>query len=223
MKKNILLLGLLILLSGCTTKYNLTFSGDKIKENIDINIDNAEIKLGESYVPGIESDNRINNILKEDQYPLFNNEKVKYDKKVTRKGSYTNVKLSHSYTFDEYLSSNAYLTCFENKKMTKNRNSYSLSLNGNFYCLYSDDIEINIKTDREVLKHNADKVKGNTYTWIINSENVKDANIYFQMSTRYKTINTILIVVALVVGVVLLGGGFIIYSKLKNRDSINEI
>ena len=58
MKKNILLLGLLILLSGCTTKYNLTFSGDKIKENIDINIDNAEIKLGESYVPGIESDNR---------------------------------------------------------------------------------------------------------------------------------------------------------------------
>jgi len=47
---------------------------------------------------------------------------------------------------------------------------------------YMDNVVVNIKTDLKVSKNNADKVEGNTYTWIINKDNYSNKPINIEIS-----------------------------------------
>ena len=71
--------------------------------------------------------------------------------------------------------------------------------------------------------NNADSVKGNTYTWIIDNNNLNNVDIEIHISNEKEFVMPlkIIIIVTVVVAVFsMLGFG---YYKLKNRDSYNEI
>ena len=98
-----------------------------------------------------------------------------------------------------------------------------MNFSGSFYCLHGDSVTINIKTNNEVISHNADKVSGNTYTWVINKDNAQDTNISINISKKSMYIKPIIYIILGVVFLVLSIGAYIAYNKIKNRDSINDI
>ena len=223
MKKVISMLVIFVfILTGCSTEYNLEISNKKVKENIKVEILDADIP---KEVPGIdvELNDRITPFINNDQYPIFNNTKVKYKKKVTKVGDLTTVTLKHTYTHDEFRNSNTFKTCFENASFKKTRKGYDLDLNGSFYCLYGDSIKIKIKTNNEVLSHNASEVSGNVYTWVINDDNVKNVDIKLSLSKKTKVVTSLLYVIAS--SIFLLGSIFAyrFYKKYKEKDSVNDL
>ena len=46
-----------------------------------------------------------------------------------------------------------------------------------------DNLTINIKSDLLIKKHNADKVKGNTYSWNITKDNYENKSILLEIKT----------------------------------------
>ena len=223
MKKLIPILVIFVfILSGCTSEYNLEISNSKVKENIKIEILDADIPKA---VPGIEVElnDRITPFIENDQYPIFNNKDIKYKKKVTKVGDLTKVNLSYTYSHNQFRNSNTFKTCFEKASFSKTRQGYDLDLSGSFYCLYGDSIKINIKTNNVVLGNNADKVSGNVYTWVINDENVKDVDIHLSLSKKTKTVTTIIYVVVSAIFLALAIFAYRFYKKYKEKDSVNDL
>lgn len=225
MKKKMFLVLFVLLLTGCTNQYNINFSNDKIEEEIvsNILIQDIPVQSAAEIAAGIELDDSVTPYIEDDQYPFIDDTEKKYEKTVNKGTTSTQVKLNYTYSHDEYRNSRVFKTCFKNKELTETRNYYNLSFSGDFYCLYGDEIEVNIRTDNEVLYNNADKVNGNVYTWIINRDNKNKANISMQISKKSAKVNSIFMVIIGIVGVILVIGGFIAYKNLKNHEAVNEI
>lgn len=222
MKKNIIILLISFLfLTGCTSEYTLEFSNKKIKENITVDILDSDISNMTSQVA--EVDDRITPFIEEDQYPLMNNKDVKYKKKVKNIDLGKRVNLKYTYSHDEFKESKAFNMCFEKKEFSELRKGYSLNFSGKFYCKYTEDVVIKIKTNNVVVSNNADKVEGNTYIWYINSSNVDNVNISMELSKKVKYTKYVIYTILGIIGVVLLVGGLKIYEIIKTRDNVNEL
>lgn len=223
MKKVIMVLVIFVfILTGCSSEYNLEINNSKIKENIKVEILDADIP---KEVPGIdvELNDRITPFINNNQYPIFNNTKIKYKKKVTKVGDLTKVTLNHTYTHDEFRNSNTFKTCFENAEFKKTRKGYDLNFSGSFYCLYGDSIKINVKTNNKVINHNADKVSGNVYTWVINDNNVKNVDINLSLSKQSALITPLLYVIASAIFLVISVFAYRFYKIYKAKDSVNDL
>ncbi len=225
MKKKLFLIIFVLLLTGCTSQYNINISNDKIEEEIVSNIlvQDIPVQSTAEIQAGIELDDQVTPFIEDDQYPFIDDEKEKYNKTVEKKTTQTIVKLNYNYTFDEYRRSRVYNTCFQNKELVENKNDYSLNFGGKFYCLYGDELKVNIKTKNKVLYNNADEVKGNTYTWIINKDNLNKVNISMQISKTPAVVTSVAMIIIGIVGVILIAFGFVAYKNIKNRESVNEI
>lgn len=223
MKKiRIAFISICLLLTGCSTEYNLEFSNNEIKEHIVANIVDTDIPKQSSNNLAAHDD-PITPFINNDQYPFAHNDSIKYDKKVDKKANSTIVSLDYKYSHEEFKKSRAFNSCFEEKEFKETKKGYNLNFAGHFYCLYGDSVIINIKTNNEVISHNADKVSGNVYTWIIDKDNAQDANISINISKTSMFVKPIIYIVIGVVLLVLSIGAYIAYNKIKNRDSINEI
>lgn len=209
-------------LTGCSTEYNLEFSNDEIKEHIVTNILDTDIP--KQPTDNIAThDDPITPFIDNDQYPFVQDNSITYDKKVEKKNNATIVTLDYKYSHEDFKKSRAFNSCFEEKEFKETKKGYNLNFAGHFYCLYGDSVTINIKTNNEVISHNADKVSGNTYTWIINKEKAQDANISINISKTSMFVKPIIYIIVGVIFLVLSIGAYIAYNKIKNRDSINEI
>lgn len=180
MKKKIFLIFISVLfITGCSNNYNLTINGDTISEEIVSTIPSTDLvtQTEEEKAAGVEADDQITPFIKEDQYPFIDNEKIKYEKNVSKNGNNIIVKLKYDYTVDNFKNSRVYNECFE-KSVIKRENGYlKLAFMGEFYCLYGDSLNINVKTDREVINDTANEVDNDTYTWVVNENNVNNVNI----------------------------------------------
>ena len=223
MKKNILMLIIsIIFLTGCTSEYTIEFSNKKIKENITVDILDSDIPT-KSTNQVAEVDDSITPFIENDQYPLMNDKNKKYSKKVTNTNSGKRVNLKYTYSHDEYRNSKAYNMCFENKEFTELRKGYSLSFSGKFYCRYTDEVVIKIKTNNVVISHNADKVEGNTYIWTINSKNVDNVDINMEISNKVEYSKYIIYAILGVILIILLVFGIKTYEIIKTRDNVNDL
>lgn len=218
--KKIIFLILILLVSGCTSNYNLEISNDSFKENINIKIDKDLIPT-ESTQENIELDDPITPFLEGKQSALFSNEKVYYKKKVTYYDDYVDVTMKYNYTSNKFKDSNSLNLCFDDF-VFEDDDTYYIHAYGTFYCLYTEDININIKTNNKVIKSNADSINGNVHTWIINSSNYNNVNIEFEVDKGFPW-KKVLIYGSTIIVVV---GGisysiYYIYNKNKKNNSIN--
>ena len=186
-KKLLILVALIFLITGCTTEYNIVIDDSSIKEEIVSTITDEDIPVQteEEKQAEIELDDEITPFIKEDQFP-FEDERVKYDKKVYQKDGKTIVKLTYNYSYDEFTQSKTY-SCFDKHKLSNNNGALDIEFNGGFYCLMGDSVTINLFTDKIVTETNADKVDGNKYTWTINDENVDDVSIILKTTENIKS------------------------------------
>lgn len=215
--KKIILLILILLVSGCTTEYNLTIENNKFNENIKIDISKSLIDYTPT-IPGVEKDDQITPLIENPVSAFFSTSNKNYDKKVEETENSYNINLKYNYTFDEFKGSNSINSCFENIEMN-GEDVYYINLNGNFYCLYSDSIDIKIKTNNEVIRHNADRKEGNTYIWNIHSGNSNNVDILFEVSKDIKNKSIILEISIIIVLLIILG---IVLKVIKKKNEENN-
>lgn len=215
MKKVILIISLLFI-SGCTTSYNLEISNDSFKENITVYINKSEIPT--KIYDDIELDDQITPFIENDYPAISSDSKSYYKKVVTDAGDYYKVLMDYKYSEKEFGQSNSLKNCFENYEFGYDK-KYYIHVYGNFYCLYSDEIKINIKTNNKVLKNNADTVNGNVYTWNINKQNEKDVDIEFEVEKGFSYLTLLYIII----GVLVILIPVIVYKFLQSKKrKVNE-
>ncbi len=173
MRKNIICLFIVsMLLTGCTVEYNLNIDSNSIQENINIGIDSIENLPEDSYSQLTSSTNKV--YFDEEEYYTVN-----YKNNDNRLFSEFNYK----HNLDKYNNATVLDLCYPNRTVKKDQNQFEISTTGSFACAFTefgDDIRnanINITTKLKVIENNADKINGNTYTWIINQENYTDKPI----------------------------------------------
>ena len=126
--------------------------------------------------------------------------------------------MNKTYNAGEFHNSRSLNLCFDNYEFTYDDNYY-IHAYGNFYCLYSDKLNINIKTNNKVIKHNATIVNGNTYTWDIDSNNASNIDIEFEVEKGFPYKQVVLysvvgIILTIIVSILIY---YLYFKRLKNN------
>lgn len=220
--KKVFLVLLLLLLCGCTSNYNLKISNNKFEEKINIVIPDYDYSYEEVIDPesgvAVEDDNQLKAFLEEETPALFS-KKANYKKKVNYSGNSVDVNMSYTYTEKNFSDSNSLKLCFDNAYF-KNDKTYYIHASGNFYCLYTDSMDIVITTKNKVVSNNADKVEGNNYIWTITEENKDNVNIEFEVEKGFSRFNIIYVVFF---AIVIFGIIFVVKTISNKGAKNNEI
>ncbi len=213
-KKILLLFVMLFILTGCTAKYELTYQDDVFNEHIEINEEKINGQLSEFGISTVKENPNL----------------LKLDEKNSYKYEFTNDEKSETLTLDfkyndiSIENSLVYKNCFQYKTFLDKDDYYYFHLEGDMVCEYLSSSDIVFKTDKVVLKHNADEVdeeKG-IYKW----NDFESGEIVFQVSKTEKIQSTnngiddgiiplyVKIIIAVVVGLIT----FVVYKKVKKSQ-----
>lgn len=186
MKKLIVLISFLILLSGCTVNYNITIDENNIKENIVVedNITNGRTKedivsFYNNWYPVYLYEGVI------DDYSVKVDDAVYYNKgNIVETENGYNYSYSYNHKIDDYKNStiwNLYLVNNTLSNTSKNISIYSGKGMQLFNKSFIDNLNVSITTSLKVGEHNADRVEGNTYIWEYNLSNYRDKSIELEL------------------------------------------
>lgn len=218
MKKKIIMLLSILLLTGCTVNYNLEIDDNILKEKITGTVTKEESKQN-SKATDISA---IYSIINEEQKPIYNKEEL-YQKELKEAGNNINYTFKYNYNIEDFVNSTIINTCFENKEIEEIDNYYSIRLSGNFYCLYSKKINIAVTSNLKVASNNADKIKDNTYIWTID-KNTTDIELAVDKDTPYtkpikRGISSTFRIVCFIILIILSLITYLLYKK-KNSSEI---
>lgn len=183
-KKILILLFLIIMISGCQVNYNLTITSNSFNESSDIIPEDYDIYQNTNLNDFLKSftNNKIS--------PFYNdideiNEVSSSDINPTHSYSFNNldrgINIKYNYNQNDIVLSKMIKECF-NEVNIQDNNQY-IRINTSNECKafkrYSllNNINIYIKTDLKVIYSNADSVNGNTYIWNIDKNNYNSKNI----------------------------------------------
>ena len=220
--KKVFLLVVIMFLTGCGAKYQLTINKDSIEEQIDfslykrgiINEDVLEFEKG--------SDEYIDSLVASDIEVFSDNYHVFYQKDVNRDGTRYDFSLYYKYNNDEYANSRTVNECFENHNVSIDDDRTLIHLSGLFRCYDDEPIEIEVKTDRFVKKTNGHK-NGSTYSWTIDDSNYTNVDLYIEVTNESKARNFIYKAIAIIAGAGILLAGVYYIGTLMGRNGVNDI
>lgn len=218
MKKIIISIFVILLMTGCKAKYTIDFENDTVKEHFDVVVDKTE-------------EYSLKYLKEKDFYVSFNPEMVKYEKKITENKENTIFNYSHSYNISEYDKSMALSSCFKGHSVISEDNYYLISTSEGVKCMTSDystiidEIDVVINTNHKYIDSNADEIKNNSYIWHINKDNYEKKHIMLKVYKDKYTLNyknnslkkVIVPLAILIIGVVV---GVYIYIKKKRVNNI---
>ena len=193
MKKIILVILSLFLLSGCDVKYELDYKDNTFYETLFVN--NYYVNNDESFlIDHYKNDNIYSDI----------NDKVITDKRITSKGGNKyNLEFMASYDEESYSNSLAISSCFEYHKFEEDESTIYSALYGDYYCDEFDKLEITFDTDKKINYSNAHEEKFGNLVW--NFEPEDDIEIEFEINkNESKPVTYTLLVVLLIVATILL-------------------
>ncbi len=222
MKKVWLLFGLILLVSGCSSEYNLKVESDKISENMDIVIEKSMIEMNQAVGNVVDSDDQLSPFIFGDISPFASGNDT-YQKTVTEDDNYYYVNLKYDFSPSQYGESRAIQGCFENHEYVENSKFYEIKLSGSFYCLYSDSLAIRLNTPNVVEENNADQIDGDTYIWTIDKSNVQNTDISIKILKKTKWQQYL---VYGIIGALILVCGIAIFVFMKiftNKENRNKI
>ena len=209
----IVLIGIIILLSGCSGAYNLKINDDfSIDENLNIIID---IKNEDTYDKTKQLFDK-NKISKKKYKLSASNDKITID----YKESYTSIE-------DYLLNSKLYHQLFDNINYSyydgilrfKTNSKMLLQDNESESIFNNYDIsmfQINLETPFKIKKSNADLENDNTISWTLNKDTKnKDINIEYNVTGSRNSIRDILILS--LIGFITIG--FIVFLIIRFKNS----
>ncbi len=171
MKKIMILVLSLIILTGCQIKYELKFEDENLIENINVELKKSDEK-------------QIEDIKKYKAYSIFDNTyqrlyKVNYNNGIT---NFT-ANYQYTYNFDEFRHALYIKSCFDAFSFVTNDDNYILSTSQGFNCMFVDynkvdNVEVVINTNHEIIESNADEIKNGKLIWNIDDNNAEEKSIY---------------------------------------------
>lgn len=225
--KYLFLLLIVVLLSGCSVKYDLNIDNDlSVTEKIEASEREDVIKAK----TGVNSDKVVNYL-----YDIFKRENIEpsISSKIESDNLIGYATVSHD-SIDDYVD-NFSSDIFEKASLSKSDNIYSLTFKQTEKLsselstspIY-DKVTVNITLPFKVVENNADKVYKNTYTWEIKSEEeLRKIKIKFDISNKdnTKTFNLGFLKVnvnygiLVTIGLLLIISGIIFLVYLNNKKN----
>ena len=212
----LLILGIIIILSGCKSVYELEIRDSIIKENIIINMTDFE-------------DSDIKYFRENKFYAIMDGASSfsEYKKKLNK----NSVFFSYNYNINNYGDSTTLKTCFKAYSILDEDVYYVLSTSKGIKCAVEEDevlldsLDIVIKTNHVVKENNADEVRGYKYIWHFNKDNYNDKSImlkFYKDKYVFNYNNEFVIQIGIIVGIVLtiLIIVFIIRKKVKKANRL---
>ena len=199
--KKILIIFMLLLVSGCSCKYELSINYSDIEEKLVVNGVTTEIP--------VQAD--LKNFSTHEYSKNLDNEILTYQT---------------SYSLSSFSKSD-FLTCFDSYVFNEEEGVYTIRTGKKFTCmpyqyndfdvLLYDNLEIVISTNNDVLEHNASKVENGKYYWNISKENINNAEIYIKFSEKEKKDMNMLILIVFF-GIVIVGA-FVAYMIIGSKSN----
>jgi hypothetical protein len=162
MKKKIIFVFVLLLLTGCSANYNLTIDEKGYAEKLTVNgVDTSE--LGKLMIPlDYEVDEYFGDGSSSDSV---------YDVKVGE----DSFSLSHRFNYSDFLRSTLLNACYDQVDVKRNGKNIYISTVGDFNCFDSydvDSVKVSITSKYKFVDSNCDSVNDNTYVWNIDRYNI---------------------------------------------------
>lgn len=225
MKKNILVLFVLILLSGCTSTSNVIVSEEgKVTEEVILS-ENKSNFPSDSYVK-----NMIDNYLQ-----LYEEDMEGYNYEDISDKNYLKVRLSKKFdNICSYFNDSSFVKkALSNVSCKKVNNTYeikadvnSLSCEGD--CLEGplvDNIDFFLKLPNSAILENADEVENNTYAWHISGNDLNNINLIInnpnieKVHNKQESNKNIYIIIGVIIFIIILILLFIIYLVKKYKKN----
>lgn len=215
----------IFLLSGCTVDYNIQIDENGMKETANFLFDNSS-----------ESKKQINELYKTPLVAYYNmdtNGSFYYNVKKSQKNNNNILTYTYQFRKDQLKNSPFVEGCYYKRNITIEEKYIVLQTDERVTCLFKDgdqlidELKVNITTKFDVIEHNADSQKGNTYTWNINENNYTNKPIYFKVANEIEkkvseNKNGILILIISIAGISIIA--FAIYWIFsKRRERANKI
>lgn len=221
MKKIILLIGIVFILTGCSVEYNLT-----IDKNLKA-IEELEMTGTKDFFDIYYKDSKLSvvSMLLEDNKSILDKNDYKYEI-VDDATPY--VKASKTYdNLEEYCNNTIfYKQYFDKVECSVNDGVLTFKTIG-FHQVEDDperfdikNLVINLKTDYNV-ESNADVAKKNVYSWYIDNTK-EDYSMNFTIDSRSlandKTQNNVLYLILSILFIVIMWSGYFVYKKVKEKN-----
>lgn len=216
LKKIVLLLPLLLLVTGCGSTYEIEFTqNDTIKDTISIFEDNDKV---ERFSKKDEED-FLNKLLD------FERGYEHYKRELYTTEEITGYKYTYDFTYEEYDAMSQLRKCYEDLTLNVTDDKIELKTKGEFLCAtYHNEMpymEITIKSDYKIKDSNANTQDSNTATWKITKNNYKntpieitfDKNDVIEEEEKEFPIKNIIIIALFIIAVIYI---------LKNRKKYKQ-
>ena len=223
MKKIIIILPLLFILSGCTAEYNVEIYNDRFIEDIKVE------ELNPSNFDNDKEDYTIRELLREE----YNRDNYYYDKKFIEDSNRLLLKYDSDFSLDTYSTSSVGRRCYEYFNVLEKGTTTIISTSIKNTCIedyvWLDKLVIKVKTNHIVKKNNADSFENGVYTWNFDRNNYKEKGIYFEYSDEKYIFNydneytKKVVYIIVIVGIILLVIGIIVFVLSKKRKNSNKI
>lgn len=187
--KMILLVFMIFILSGCHATYDVKIDGDDIEEKLTISnahFNADQITTYTTYPIPVNLNNSCfldydtENLKREDQQKI---EGVNYYD-ITSENN-TNLKATSHLFINNYKQSRIANTLFNNLNVNHYPDMTSIyGYNGlSAFLTYPEleEVTVNIQVSSHVSQHNADQVKGRTYTWYFSKNTSDSKTLYLEM------------------------------------------
>lgn len=219
MKKIILLLVVIFLVTGCSGKYELEIKNEKVIEKTTALYDKNDVN--------------------EDPYEYTQELSLKYDdngdflrydeKKNIHKKNLIGVELTNFYdSIEEFKDFSKVINyCYAAKNITNYDDYITIKTSNEFTCIDEieelDEVTIVIKSNHKLKSTNADKKKGATYYWYINKDNYKEKPISLVLHSNkkvwyYDVLKKLILIISVIGGTVLVAfTGYKLYRKREEN------
>ena len=176
MKKALMMIGILIITSGCTCEYNLKIENNTYSEEVILIATTTSEKEEFNRAWKVPIDKDTYNIGLDTEETGSDNDEY-YDNKIVG----NRLIFSHDFNKSDYSKSSAVSNCYNSLSISNSSDKIIISTSKEVKCLddYPNltELKINITTNNPVKTHNADSISGNTYTWNINKNNANNKSI----------------------------------------------
>lgn len=227
----------LFCLTGCDATYNLTIDGNSYQESTAIVENNSAYWESGDYPSkslleyGLEHPFALDS-----ETPIFSetNDKISgldyYNVENLSDNNSVGIRFDGTFDSDSFERSNMVVSNYNRfVKATIDGNvvlSTGERLKSFDQYINLNRVIINIKTNNKVVKHNADEVNGNTYTWTIDRNNYIDKSVYFEFEQPKESggdgassfiFNPIILIIILVI--IIVACIIALFIFIKNRKN----
>lgn len=178
MKKIILIILSLLILTGCSATYDITFTDNQIKDEIKVYTDTEIVNRATT-----KDINDFSNKILE-----WERGHDHYTREVYTTDKITGYIYKYDFNYDEYDAMSQIRKCYDKFDLTYNEKEIILKTSNKFLCKeYYEDVDnltLTIKTDKQIISSNADTKTGNKHTWTITKNNYKNKPIEIRIDRQ---------------------------------------